>query len=238
MRVAIISDIHGNQVALAAVLEDLARQGTVDQIVVAGDLCLNGPRPREVLEMVQRLHCPVLQGNVDSEVVTKAPRKSGKKQNMAGWVRAQIGPEGVAYLAALPFSYRINNHKANSSDLLVVHANPLDQEQAIFPTASDSTLEYLLGGLDAGISALAFGHYHVAYQRRWRHLLLVDVGSCGLPRDGDLRASYAILTWRDGNWQAEHRRVPYDVEKVVQQIKESGMPNVEKRIKVLTEAKY
>ncbi|MBO0779933.1 MAG: metallophosphoesterase family protein [Ktedonobacteraceae bacterium] len=236
MRVAVIADIHGNQLALEAVLQDLAQQPKIDQLVIAGDLCLNGPCPAEVLEIVRSLNCPVLQGNVDSEVVSDKPRRGEKKSNMIAWVRKQIGDAGLAYLAALPFSHLVNN--PSGSDLLVVHANPLNQDEAIFPTAPDSMLEHFLDGLDKTIGALAFGHYHVAYQKRWRHLLLVDTGSCGLPRDEDLRAAYVILTWRDGTWQAEHRRIPYDVKAVVQQIKKSGMPNPEKRIKVLTTARY
>lgn len=236
MRIAIISDIHGNQVALEAVLEDLARQPAVDHLVVAGDLCLNGPCPREVLEIVQGLNCPVLQGNVDAEVVTAAPDKGEKKRSTAAWTREQIGPKGIQYLASLSFSHRIAN--PDGSDLFIVHANPLNLEDAIFPNASDSTLEHLLGGLEPGIAALAFGHLHIAYTRRWRHLLLVDVGSCGIPRDEDHRASYAILSWQNSAWEAEIRRVVYDVQAVVKQIKTSGMPNPQKRIKLLLEARY
>ncbi len=92
MRITIISDIHGNQLALEAVLRDLANQPSIDQLVIAGDLCLNGPCPREVLTMVQELHCPVLQGNVDAEVVTAAPNKGEKKRSTAAWTREQCMP--------------------------------------------------------------------------------------------------------------------------------------------------
>ncbi len=236
MRIAIISDIHGNQVALDAVLQDLDQQPAVDHLVIAGDLCLNGPCPRQVLETVQGLNCPVLQGNVDVEVVTEAPGKGDKKRSTAAWTREQIGQAGIDYLASLPLSHRISN--SHGSDLLIVHANPLNVEDAIFPNATDSTLEYFLGGLDDGIGAMAFGHLHIAYTRYWRHLFLVDVGSCGLPRDEDHRASYAILSWQANGWEAEIRRVVYDVQAVVKQIKTCGMPNVAKRIKTLLEARY
>lgn len=236
MRVAIISDIHGNQVALDAVLQDLAQQPTIDQLVIAGDLCLNGPCPREVLATVRGLNCPVLQGNVDTEVVSQVPKKTSKKYSIIEWTRQQIGREGVDYLASLLPEYRVPNPMG--SDLLIVHANPLNQDDAIFPTASDSQLEPLLGKLEPDIGALAFGHLHIAYVRRWRQLLLVDVGSCGLPRDEDLRASYGILTWQNNVWQAEIRRVEYSVKAVVKQLKNCGMPGVDKRIKILTEARY
>ncbi len=210
MRIAVISDIHGNQIALEAVLQDLAQQPKVDQLVIAGDLCLNGPCPRQVLETLQRLHCPVIQGNVDLEVVTHAAEKSERKRSTVGWTREQIGQEGIDYLASLPFSYCVAN--PSGSDLLIVHANPLNLEDAIFPNAPDSTLEHFLGGLG------------------------LDIG--GLPRDEDLRAAYGILTWKDSLWAAEIRRVVYDVKAVIKQIKTCGMPNVEKRIKTLTEARY
>jgi putative phosphoesterase len=239
MRIAIISDIHGNQVAFEAVLDDLSQQTPVDEIVIAGDNCLNGPRPREVLTMLQELRCPVLQGNVDEDIVTLRPKKGTKKRAMVEWTREQIGPEGIEYLASLPTSHLVTNpEQAEGSNVLVVHANPLNLDEALFPSASDETLEHYLGELDSSIGVVAFGHFHVAYMRHWRHLLLLDAGSCGLPRDEDLRASYATLTWHDGEWEAEHRRVPYDVDLVVEQMKESGMPNVEKRIKILTGASY
>lgn len=236
MRIAVISDIHGNQVAFEAVLEDLSHQPPVDQLIIAGDLCLNGPRPAQVLEIIQGLDCPVIQGNVDVEVVTSAPDKGEKKRSTAAWTREQIGQAGVDYLASLPTSHRVAN--AEGSDLLVVHANPLNLEDAIFPNAPDTMLEHLLGALDPAIGALAFGHLHIAYTRRWRHLLLADVASCGLPRDEDLRAAYGILSWHDSIWEVELRRVPYDVKTMVKQIKSSGMPNPDKRIKTLLEAKY
>src|SRR5438552_7330957 len=163
MRIAIISDIHGNQIALEAVLQDLQQQSQIDQIVVAGDLCLNGSRPREVLDIIQALNCPVIQGNVDVEVVTGAPQAGAKKRETIAWTREQIGSEGIDYLTGLPFSYLVAN--SYGSDLLVVHANPLNLEDAIFPTSPDSKLEHLLGGLEPTVGALAFGHLHIAYTR-------------------------------------------------------------------------
>jgi len=236
MRVAILSDIHGNKIALDAVLRDLAQQSTIDQVVVAGDLCLNGPCPRQVLEIVQELRCPVIQGNVDLEVASGAAEKGAKKRSVVSWTREQIGEKGINYLASLPMSHLITNPEG--SNVLVVHANPLNLEDAIFPDAPDSVLEHLLGGLEPTIGALAFGHLHIAYTRHWQHLFLFDVGSCGLPRDEDPRASYGILTWQDHAWQAEIRRVEYAVHTVVQQLKHCGIPHAEKRIKILTAATY
>ena len=166
----------------------------------------------------------------------QAPEKGEKKRSAIGWTREQIGEAGIAYLAGLPFSYRVSNPAG--CDLLIVHANPLNLEDALFPNAEDEELERLLGGLDERVGALAFGHLHIAYARRWRGILLVDVASCGAPRDEDRRAAYGILTWQDDRWEAEIRRVDYDLQAVIKQIKSSGMPNAEKRIKLLQEAHY
>src|SRR5579872_555373 len=130
MRIAILSDIHGNLTALEAALQDLEQQPQVDQMVIAGDLCLNGPYPREVIERVQALNCPVIQGNTDLEIVTQAPERGEKKRTTVGWTREQIGADGIDYLASLPFSHTISN--TGESDMLIVHANPLNLEDAIF----------------------------------------------------------------------------------------------------------
>ena len=196
MRIAILSDIHGNQVALEAVLEHIAQQQAIDGLVVAGDLCLNGPCPQQVLETLQALECPVIQGNVDVDVVTQRPKKGTRKRGIVDWTREQIGEAGINYLDALPISHLVSHPEG--SDVLVVHANPLNQEETIFPTATDKDLEHLLGNVPSTVGVVAFGHLHIAYQRRWNHLLLLDAGSCGLPRDEDHRASYGVLTWQDG----------------------------------------
>src|SRR5689334_2697180 len=103
MRIAVISDIHGNQIALEVVLQDLDKQPDISQIIIAGDLCLNGPRPREVLSIIQKLNCPVIQGNVDADVARQNTQKRVKKQDTVSWTREQIGEDGIAYLASLPF---------------------------------------------------------------------------------------------------------------------------------------
>src|SRR5947207_15584525 len=103
MRVAVISDIHGNQVALEAVLEDLSLQSGIDHLVIAGDPCLNGPCPRQVLETVQKLGCPDIQGNVDAEVVDRAREKGAKKRSTVGWTREEIGQASLDYQPALPY---------------------------------------------------------------------------------------------------------------------------------------
>jgi len=228
MRIALLSDIHGNLVALDAVLADVARHGPFDHIVVAGDLVWSGPWPAEVVDRVRAEATAVIQGNTDAYFLRRAdeaPRGKNEERFAAQltWMCDHLGPERVAYLASLPFEQRFS--PAPGDDLLVVHANPRDLERPIVPRMPDADLDILL--LDGGEpdwAALAFGHVHVPFVREWRGRLLVDVSSVGLPMDGDTRAAYAIFTWDDRGWHAEHHRVFYDAPVAARQMRMSGMP--------------
>jgi predicted phosphodiesterase len=228
MRVAILSDIHGNAVALDAVLADLTSRGPFDKIVVAGDLVWAGPRPREVVDRVRAMRAVAIRGNTDAyfdidDGETPDGKDSSRFAVHLNWMRGQLGPGGVDYLRHLPFSHVIT--PAPGQDLLVVHANPRDLEQAITHGVSDAELDELLleDGRPPAWRALAFGHVHTPFVRAWRQRLLVNVASVGLPMDGDRRAAYAILSW-DGDWRAEHHRVAYPTTIVVQEMRNGGLP--------------
>jgi predicted phosphodiesterase len=228
MRIAILSDIHGNLEALNAVIADMARQSPCDQVIVAGDLAWSGPWPAEVVDRVRGMGAAIIQGNTDAffgrSPGETPPGKQGERfAAQLAWMQAQLGPERVAFLAGLPFSHRIS--PASDHDLLVVHANPTDLDQAIYPNLPDAELdELLLGQGEPDWEVLAFGHVHVPFTRRWRERLLADVGSVGLPMDGDPRATYAVFTWDRREWCVEHRRVHYPVSAVAHQMRQSGMP--------------
>src|SRR5436305_1160850 len=183
MRLAVLSDLHGNLTALEAVLVDMEAQGPFDAFGVAGDLCEWGPQPRAVLERVRTLDCPVVQGNTDRNVTLDpaALRALGKGENaIAGlaWTRAQIGAEGAAYLAALPFAWTFAGPRGQ--DVLMVHANPRDQDTHLNPDASAEEVAALLDGTMSAV--VAFGHLHIPYVRHVVGRLLVDVASVGFPR--------------------------------------------------------
>ena len=238
MRLALLSDIHGNLVALEAVLADMDALGPFEAIGIAGDLCEWGPQPRAVLERVRALDCPVVQGNTDRNVTLdkEALRALGKSENaIAGlaWTRAQIGAEGVSYLAALPFAWTFAGPRGQ--DVLMVHANPRDQDTHLNPDASAEEVAALLDGTMSAV--VAFGHLHIPYVRHVAGRLLVDVASVGFPRDGDTRAAYATLAW-DNGWQASIRRVPYDLDKTAAAFRASGIPGSARRIEALFRATY
>jgi predicted phosphodiesterase len=229
MRIAVLSDIHGNALALDAVLDDLARSGPFDEIVIAGDLVWSGPRPREVVDRLLKLGATIIRGNTDAFFDTQPEetpegKDPGRFAAHYDWMAGQLGRERMAYLRSLPFSHRISPEPGH--DLLIVHANPRDLDQPILPRAPEADLDELLleNGREPSWRCLAFGHVHTPFQRMWRGRLLVDVSSVGLPMDGDPRAVYAVLTWDRGEWRAEHFRVPYQAALVARDMRTVGLP--------------
>ncbi|MCX7670078.1 MAG: metallophosphatase family protein [Anaerolineae bacterium] len=244
MRIALLSDIHGNLVALEAVLEDMQQHGPFDQVIVAGDLVWSGPWPAEVVDRVRQTATAVIQGNTDAFFLLQPdetpPGKSDERfRAHLTWMMDRLGPERATYLAQLPFAHRIS--PAPGHDLLVVHANPTDLTRPIVAQFADDDLDGLLlteDGREPDWRALAYGHIHVPAARRWRERLLVDVASVGLPMDGDQRAAYAIMTWDGHAWSAEHRRVFYPVPVVVHEMRTSGMPRGKHFAERLLSASY
>jgi predicted phosphodiesterase len=234
MRIAIFSDIHGNVRGLDACLDDLEAQGGADTLVGAGDYCMDGPRPREVVERLRERGVVALRGNTD-RYIADAGESSDDPDEAAQlqWQRETLGAERVGWLAQLPFALQFGGDR---DGLLVVHANPKTDDEHIWPDAGDAFLERVTEGVPE--QTIAFGHLHLPYVRVWRDRLFVNVASAGLPKDGDPRAGYAILTQRRGGWQVKHRRVAFNVDKVARELEKCGMPGAKKRIAVLRRHRY
>ena len=229
--VAVISDIHGNAAAFDAVLADLSTQPH-DAVVIAGDLCLFGPRPAESLARVRECNAPTIYGNTDAFLLDTA-RVAGDPGLQ--WVQARIGTEGVAYLASLPFAHRIVPPGSASSDddLLIVHASPTDVDNAVITEANPASgsgqrltpedeAMRLIG--DERANLILYGHIHYASSGVVRGQRLASIGATGFPFDRDQRAAYAIVTWDGTAWQVSHRRVAYDVQPVIDDLRDSGAP--------------
>lgn len=231
MRVILMSDIHGNLPALEAVAANLPDS---DRVIVAGDFCLDGPAPAEVVDLLLDLGWDLLMGNTDRDVVTSPPEAKGTKRDLIDWTRSQLGESRVRHLAELPFSRTVSlGHRQLA---LVVHANPLNLDEHLDPTLSAEQLQPYLEGMTAPL--LAFGHLHTPYVRPVGGILLVDVSSVGHPKDLDRRAGYTVVEW-DGEVRSVNQvRVPYDVERTVDLMRRSGMPRAEKEIASLLKASY
>ena len=207
MKVAIVSDFHGNLVALEAVLADLD-QARPDLIAHGGDLAFNGPRPVECVDRSRELGWPGVVGNMDRALENPTGRR-------VTWASRQLGPERNAWLQSLPMEWR------QEDQIALVHAVPGDLWRAIFPEADDAELRAVYGPLGARIAV--YCHIHRPYVRTIDDLTVANSGSVGLPFDGDPRASYLVI--EDGS--VEHRRVDYDIEQAVADVIVSGLPEAE-----------
>jgi len=218
MRIAIFSDVHGNLSGLEAVLAGIERQA-VDLAVFAGDLCLFGPRPAECARLVRERRLLAVLGNTDAWVAGGG-ESPGKHQAGLEWTRARFSPDERAWLGNLPFSLRISPTASATDDLLIVHANPRNVDDIVFPSEADqqdrwgkvrqrdTELQPLFEDVSAAV--VAYGHLHIPGVRPWGQLTLVNVSSVSMPGDEDGRAKYALLAWVGGRWSITHNRVSYD----------------------------
>ncbi|MEI2617016.1 MAG: metallophosphoesterase family protein [Thermomicrobiales bacterium] len=237
LRVAVVTDIHGNLEALEAVLADIERRGPFDRLVAGGDYCLNGPDPARALDLIVDRADIMLNGNTDRDLVDEGvndPELGEKKRASIQWTRDALGSGRLAMLAQLPHSDLV---ETPGEPLLVVHANPHDLDQHIFPDMTVDAVRTLVAPFHAGV--LVFGHLHIPYRRRIGKLRLFDVASCGLSRDGDRRAAWGSFVWSpDNGWRGAIHRVAYDHGTTVLRMLDSGMPHPDRRIRDLLRATY
>ena len=234
MRVAVLSDIHGNLIALDACLADLVSQGGADAIIAAGDLCMDGPRPKKTLQRLEEVGAQCVRGNTDRYIAGIGEEQFSSTETVQlAWTRKQLGEKWLSWMRELPFALRVGDE---DNQLLIVHANPTNDEDQVWPDADEATLTRLIG--EERARTIAFGHVHLPYVRQWHDRMLVNVASAGLPKDGDPRACYAIFTAREGGWEVKHRRIVFDVKKVATQLADCGIPESAELIATLRRHRY
>ncbi|MBX3014808.1 MAG: metallophosphoesterase family protein [Caldilineaceae bacterium] len=232
MRVALLSDIHGNLFALEAVLAQLARE-QIDQWVCLGDVAIFGPQPRETLARLQALGGPVVMGNTDAWALEPQPHPPRNEATeffnaIELWGAAQLTAADRAYIRT--FQATVELSLAPDLTLLCYHGSPRSYHDPIVATTPESELQTLLGTSPARI--LAGGHTHAPYVRRYREKLVLNPGSVGLPYEtlanGKERnppwAEYAVLDYDAGAININLRRVPYAVEPLLAVAQACGMP--------------
>lgn len=241
MRVAVFSDVHGNLTALEAVLDEIGSQA-VDEIVFAGDLAMFGPRPAASLRRVQEAKIPSIYGNTDEWLLGRQEPPERFAQ-LTEWTLAQLVESDRSWLSGLAFSKRYSPTGVTKDDLLVVHANPVDVNQLIFPAESEQMARYgrvrqtdeeltsLLSGCDAAV--LAFGHLHMPSERSWQQLRLFNISSVSMPGDGDPRAKYGIFTWDGVAWSFERYAVDYDVRREMEAFEQERPPGWERFVETM-----
>jgi putative phosphoesterase len=227
MRVAVVSDIHGNLTAFEAVVADV-RRCSPDLVLHGGDLADPGSSPLEIIDHIRSLAWPGVMGNTDDMLVQPdsleqfARRSSAPPslwnviRQIASATRSSLGEERLAWLSKLPLV-------RTQADFALVHATPESCWQTPPTEATDAELKKLYGSL--GRPIVIFGHTHRPFIRAiaGQPRLLINTGSVGLPYDGDPRASYLILD----ESIPSIRRVDYNVEKELKALASCGLPGAE-----------
>jgi predicted phosphodiesterase len=234
MRVAIVSDIHGNRTAFEAVLADL-RQTSPDLILHGGDLADSGSSPTEIVDRIRDLGWQGVVGNTDealfrpeslTEFAAQSPRMQpllATIQQMATATCEMLGEARLAWLRNLPRS-QINGPMA------LIHASPESLWRAPAHTADDAELESVYAPLGQPIAIYA--HIHRPYIRSVSGMIVANTGSVSLSYDGDRRAAYLLLD----DSQPSIRRVEYDVDKEIKALSACSLPHAHWVAKMLNSA--
>lgn len=222
MRIAIISDVHGNVTALDAVVSDLKQQKP-DLVFHGGDLATAGCNPAEVIDCIQAAGWAGVLGNTDEmlwddsgirAMEASAPNLKtllGTLESFATTTSKMIAEKRIQWLKQLPPELR-------HEDMVLLHASPGNIWKAPMNTADDATLSETYSGLNAKI--VVYCHIHLPVIRKIGPMTICNCGSVGSPYDGDPRASYLMID--DG--RPSIRRVEYDVEKEVGRLLASDYP--------------
>jgi predicted phosphodiesterase len=223
MRIAIVSDIHGNRTAFEAVLADL-RETSPDLILHGGDLADAGSSPVEIVDRIRDLGWQGVIGNGEEALSipesleefasqsSAPPTLWATVREMMAATRGALGEERIAWLRRLP--------RVQIQDpIALVHASPESCWRSPGPEASDAELESAYGPLGQPIAV--YGHIHRPYLRSIAEMLVANSGSVSLSYDGDGRAAYLLLD----ESKPTIRRVEYDVEKEIDVLSTCGLPH-------------
>jgi putative phosphoesterase len=227
MRVAIISDIHGNLPALEAVLADIHTQ-RVDAVYCLGDLVGYGASPNEVTERIRAEGIPTIVGNYDDGVgfdrdecgcAYTNPVDQELGDRSLAWTKAHVTPQNKEFLRSLVKEVRF---EYTGTRVLLVHGSPRKINEYLFEDRAISSFQRLAASSNADL--IAFGHTHKPYTKAVDGVMFLNAGSVGKPKDGDWRAYYVLVDVGAKPIASSFRRLPYDVGRAADAIRATDLP--------------
>jgi len=214
---AVISDVHANLEAFESVL---AEAKGLD-ILCLGDLVDYGANPNEVVELVRRRDIRSVMGNHDWAAVSGDTSMFNARAAMSSiWTRAHLTSQNLEFIRTLVPEFRTELEETRA---YFTHGSPDDRLwEYVDPRTHSDLFGFYLSKLRVGLIGL--GHTHVPYVWDERGKVVFNPGSVGQPRDGDPRASFAVLSVEGDEVKVKIRRVAYDVGKAASKIREAGLP--------------
>ncbi|MHB1392976.1 MAG: metallophosphoesterase family protein [Clostridia bacterium] len=235
MRIAIISDIHGNSVALEAVIHDIQQQ-KIESVIFLGDLVMLGPEPRLVINMLQELK-PIcwVKGNTDiwfEEMSCNWKPGTEKEIELYEYylyARNLLNEEEIALVIDKPYTEAI---EIIDQSILCVHGSPRAVNEIMDHRTPREHLMQMLEEVKEDI--VVCGHSHVPYIEVINGKYLFNVGSVGKPLDGDNRAAYGIVSIQSGGLpEFEIRRINYPISEALKLAKDRNFPFLAKYMNTL-----
>lgn len=244
MRLAVISDIHGECFALDAVLQDIRQQG-IERVVCLGDAVQGGSQPAETVARLRALNCPIVMGNADAWLITGKETSAGEETSeqqraVRAWSLAQLSSSDIAFIQQ--FQPTIEIPLEAGKTLLCFHGSPRSFNEIILPDTPDDVVRQYLSGYTATL--FTGGHTHTQQMRRLGNSWYFNPGSVSLAYNWELSdfpqrrmridpwADYAIVTSEGANLGITFRHVPFDVNELARIIRASGRPYAEEAIAV------
>lgn len=218
-RIAVVSDVHGNAPALAAVLAEIEREQP-DLVVSCGDLTW-GPLPEETYELARGLNARFVRGNADRAVLEEVS-ETEKEQ----WMQARHTDEMRAFLAG--FDEHVVVDVDGLGAVRFCHGSPRTDEECVTPETPDERVREFSQGVEERV--IVTGHVHIQFDREVAGIRSVNSGSVGLPYEGRPGAYWAML-----GPDVELRRTEYDLEETIGRYRASGQPGVEQIVEMMVE---
>ena len=238
MRLVVLSDVHGNCLALVTVLEDVKKTG-YDHIVCNGDMIQSGPQPHETVQLLREMKCSIVMGNSDAWLMTGvetdahliAEERRKKLDIVRAWSLSKLNEEDRAFINA--FQPTVTVESGHRRNLLAFHGSPTSFDQFLLPSTPEDEFQEILKPYAKDI--LTGGHMHLQYTRRLRDSqnFFFNPGSVGVAynheQSGDKGfldpwAEYAILTVQKSHVHLEFVRVPLDMDKMAEIYRQSDRP--------------
>lgn len=237
IRIGLIADIHGNLSGLTTALQELDN-AAVDRVICLGDVANLGPSPGEVIDLLRDREIPTVIGNADAWLIPERelpvePADSIATIALTEWTRDHLNAEQLAWLHDLPLSW---TEEIEGVRIISCHGSPDSVDQVIAMQTAESAIRKWIDGSEPTV--LINGHTHIALDRKIGASRLVNPGSAGLPGvgpDDPLLSRNEQVNWIEcavlqvdrGEVAVEHLRIPIEINTMVNEVADSGMPQQE-----------
>lgn len=239
MKVAVLSDIHGNGVALQYAINDLKNLG-IKKIIILGDIIMKGPMPSQSLEMLKDKDLEIIawiKGNTDlwleeiTDVWIPSTRREKELYLYYKYAKDSLKEEQIVFLRELPLECSIN---LNGISILCVHGTPQSIVEAIDSSVPEEEIKKAIKGVQEQV--ILSGHSHTSYIGKVDNKMIFNVGSIGNALDGDNRISYGVLNFVQGRINLVKRRISYPVSEIINIAIENKFPLLDEYKSIILKA--